>query len=71
MRSRPTGEESSEDEVYEVEAILDHKKRKGGGWEYQVKWEGYKELSWEPRVNLTNNLLLMEYVKALTNPLNY
>uniref|UniRef100_A0A915EDD5 Chromo domain-containing protein n=1 Tax=Ditylenchus dipsaci TaxID=166011 RepID=A0A915EDD5_9BILA len=37
---------------YEVEAVVDKKSGKKKAIEYQVKWKGYKELSWEPLKNL-------------------
>ena len=37
------------EEVYEVETILNHRKR-GQGYQYYVKWRGYpiSDASWEP-----------------------
>ena len=37
------------EEVYEVENILNHRKR-GQGYQYYVKWKGYpiSDASWEP-----------------------
>ena len=37
------------EEVYEVETILNHRKR-GQGYQYFVKWQGYpiSDASWEP-----------------------
>jgi hypothetical protein len=47
----PTEQKSPEmvllgDDVFEVEAILDHRKRRGGGLEYLVKWSGYGDAVW-------------------------
>ena len=46
-------EESSEVEVFEVENVLDQRKRRRS-WEYLVKWVGYglEESTWEPASNL-------------------
>ena len=37
------------EEVYEIETILNHRKR-GHGYQYYVKWQGYpiSDASWEP-----------------------
>jgi len=37
------------EEVYEVETILNHRKR-GRGYQYYIKWKGYpiSDASWEP-----------------------
>ena len=37
------------EEVYEVETILNHRKR-GRGYQYFIKWRGYpiSDASWEP-----------------------
>ena len=37
------------EEVYEVESILNHRKR-GRGYQYYVKWKGYpiSDASWDP-----------------------
>ena len=46
---RPPAELIGEEEVYEVETILKHRKR-GRKYQYFVKWKGYPitEASWEP-----------------------
>jgi chromodomain-containing protein len=45
----PTPELLEGEEVYEVEAILNHQKH-GRGYQYFVKWQGYpiSDASWEP-----------------------
>ena len=51
------------EEVYEVEAILKHRKR-GRGYEYLIKWVGYPitEASWEPTTSFTGAIdTLQEY----------
>jgi len=53
----------SEDDEYEVERILDHKRVNGRPF-YLVKWEGYyiSENTWEPIANLTGcHQLVKEY----------
>ena len=37
--------------AYEVEKILDHRQR-GRGQQLLVKWKGYEEPTWEPKLNL-------------------
>ncbi len=45
-------------EEWEIERIVRHKKQRGcqGTWrtEYQVKWKGYEDMTWEPEENLEN-----------------
>ena len=45
---RPSPELDNEEEVYEVDSILNHRKR-GRGYQYYIKWKGYpiSEASWE------------------------
>ena len=44
------------EEVYEVETILNHRKR-GRGYQYFVKWRGYpiSDASWEPEQSFSND----------------
>ena len=46
-------------EEWEIEWIVRHKKQCGcqGTWqtEYQVKWKGYEEMTWEPEENLEHS----------------
>ncbi|KXN87821.1 Chromodomain Y-like protein [Leucoagaricus sp. SymC.cos] len=57
----------SEEEEYEIEAILNHRyqgTRSRGHQEYLIHWSGYSatEDSWEPEGNLENsNEILLEY----------
>merc|ERR1719177_126989 len=44
--------EDSEEETYEVEAIVGHKDSKRHGRKYEIKWKGYEERTFEPRGNL-------------------
>jgi len=45
----PPTELENEEEVYEVDSIINHRKR-GRGYQYYVKWKGYpiSKASWEP-----------------------
>ena len=54
----------SEGEFYNIEKILDRRKR-NGGYEYKIKWEGYpmNQCTWEPMKNL-------ETVKELVDNYN-
>jgi len=62
--------ESSEEEVYEVLAIVGHKDFKKRGRKYEVKWKGYEETTFEPLQNLIPNStkLVQRYNKK--HPLN-
>ena len=54
-------EGSGGDIQWEVERILDHKKR-GSKMYFQVQWKGYAQPTWEPKRNLVNcKELLREY----------
>ncbi|EAS03525.1 heterochromatin protein (macronuclear) [Tetrahymena thermophila SB210] len=58
-------EEEEEEEFYIVEKILDYKKIKNRDL-FLVKWEGYEELTWEPKSNLSNVKQLVEnFLKTL------
>jgi hypothetical protein len=55
LRAAPTAKEVQDGHYFQVEDILDGRRRKGrkgrkGGWEYLVKWAGYghEHNSWEP-----------------------
>ena len=61
--------ESSDDE-YEVEAILDTRKKKikGAVREYLIKWKGYdneEDNTWEPEENLDCTDILKEFKKKV------
>ena len=45
---KPSPELDNEEEVYEVDSIINHRKR-GRGYRYYIKWKGYpiSEASWE------------------------
>ncbi|KAL4509350.1 hypothetical protein ABPG72_018281 [Tetrahymena utriculariae] len=58
-------DEEEEEEFYIVEKILDYKKQKNRDL-FLVKWEGYEELTWEPKSNLSNVKHLVEsFLKTL------
>jgi len=59
-------EGSVSDEDYEVEGIVGHKDSSRNGRQYEVKWKGYKETTFEPRENLLPNSknLLADYDKG-------
>ena len=52
-------------EVYNVEAILKHRKR-GRGYQYFVKWEGYPitEALWEPESSFSNDGDVLDQYKT-------
>ena len=52
-------------EVYNVEAILKHRRR-GQGYQYFVKWEGYPitEASWEPESSFSNDGDVLDQYKT-------
>ncbi|KAF7728069.1 Trefoil factor 3 [Apophysomyces ossiformis] len=56
---------ATEDEEYEVEAILDHRRMKGRGkqLQYRIKWKGYpdEDNTWEKESNVSADLLVEEY----------
>lgn len=60
---------ASEEDVYEVEAILDHTESPIHGAQYLVKWAGYpaSEATWEPEASLSASAgeVLTEYIRAM------
>jgi len=62
--TRPPPEIESDEERYEVETILKHRRR-GRGYQYYVKWKGYPILDalWEPSINLVGGAdeILLDY----------
>ena len=48
---------------YEVEKILDQKRARGRGqnWQYLVKWKGYRKPTWEPKSALEETIALDEW----------
>ena len=53
---KPTPELLNEEEVYEIETILNHRKR-GRGHQYLIKWKGYpiSDASWEPEQGFSDD----------------
>ena len=54
--TRPPPDLLEEQEVYEVEMIVKHRKR-GRGYQYFIKWKGYliEEATWEPETNISKD----------------
>ena len=54
--TRPPPDLLEEQEVYEVETIVKHRRR-GKGYQYFIKWKGYpiKEATWEPEANISKD----------------
>ena len=44
-----------DDDVYVVARITGHRKQTHTGWEFQVKWKGFREKTWEPLKHLVHN----------------
>ncbi len=58
----------NEKEEWEVERIIKHRGKKN--LQYQVKWAGYEDITWEPESNLRNaQEALAEYWKKRSKPL--
>src|SRR5262249_54758867 len=55
--------EIPDEHTYEVEAILNHRNNASGGYEYQVKWRGYEETTWEPADNFHDPKTVSKYWK--------
>ena len=53
---------NSNDDIYYVEAIIDHKDVLGNR-KYLVKWDGYSssENTWEPASHILNDQLIKDY----------
>ena len=57
-------DDCSSEAIYEVEKILD-KRKKGKKYEYKVKWKGYYKPTWEPSTNMDGALdLIQEYEQS-------
>lgn len=41
-----------DNQIWEVEKIISHRKLKNGKIQYQIKWKGHDEMTWEPQSNL-------------------
>ena len=54
--TRPPSDLLEEQEVYEVETIVKHRRR-GKGYQYFIKWKGYpiEEATWEPETNISKD----------------
>jgi hypothetical protein len=51
-----------EHNVYEIEKILNHR-GEPGNYEYEVKWKGYRETTYEPAENFRDVSLIRDYWK--------
>lgn len=65
-------ETKSEEDVFEVEAIIGHKIEFGQVW-YHIKWKGYDdtENTWETQDNITGEDVLASYLKKMNNDVHY
>jgi hypothetical protein len=52
FKANPTNAPSANNQVFEAEKILDHKKIRTGKYKYLIKWIGYDDSTWEPQDNL-------------------
>lgn len=52
VASQPTDAPLDDNEVWEVEKILSHKKMRNGKYKYLIKWQGYDDPTWEIQDNL-------------------
>ena len=61
---RPPPELLEDQEVYEVETIIKHRKTKDG-IQYFIKWKGYPiaEASWEPETNMSKDGDMLTHYK--------
>ncbi|OHT07163.1 hypothetical protein TRFO_01290 [Tritrichomonas foetus] len=61
-----SSENEEEEEIFEVEAILGHRKQKDKIF-YKIKWKGYslKDCTWEEEKNLSCPDILNEYIMKL------
>ncbi|KAJ1957241.1 hypothetical protein GGI12_005080, partial [Dipsacomyces acuminosporus] len=52
-----------EDDVYEVEAIIDHKDEEDGSFSYLVRWKGFgpDHDTWEPQSNFIQTDVIRKY----------
>jgi site-specific DNA-methyltransferase (adenine-specific) len=50
-----------EEEVFLVEAVVGERQTAAGQREYEVKWSGHEETTWEPEENLASNVALLHW----------
>lgn len=51
---RPEVDDPGDEEEYEVERIVNHRVTRRQGLQYEIKWLGYSDTTWEPESSLTN-----------------
>jgi transposase InsO family protein len=62
-QSIPDSQDPVEDDTFDVEAIVAHRWNPSARrLEWEVKWVGYNDTTWEPRTNLTNNEYFKRYI---------
>ena len=54
--SKPFKKRKLDENVYQVERVLNVRKQKGK-LEFEIKWMGYEETTWEPKTNLQGELV--------------
>lgn len=66
----PRGSPTGKAKQYEVEDIIDHRRRKDGTLELKIKWKGYplEAASWEPAHSATRCAYLMAEYFARVSP---
>uniref|UniRef100_A0A915EML7 Chromo domain-containing protein n=1 Tax=Ditylenchus dipsaci TaxID=166011 RepID=A0A915EML7_9BILA len=67
QRNKSVEKHSDERPEYEVEAVVGKRVNSKKKAEYQVKWKGYKQLSWEPLANLHCADLIQAYEDLIEN----
>ena len=62
--TRPPPDLLEEQEVYEVETIVKHRRR-GRGYQYFIKWKGYpiEEVTWELETNISKDRDMLTWYK--------
>ena len=50
----------SNNNIYEVQSIVNHR-GEAGNYEYETKWKGYNEITWEPQSNFLDDGVIKKY----------
>ncbi|KAI5693171.1 hypothetical protein M8J75_010166 [Diaphorina citri] len=63
-------ENNGEEEEYEVEKIIHHRKFSNGSVEYLIRWKGYgaDDDTWEKEANLASSAQLIKEYKEMIRP---